>query len=270
MAVSYLHRMQLAAALLAARTVAFNLDGANLVAETGAADPFRVGSGAVAAAQIYDKKIENLLSLGKAIKLNPDYGSTLPSLPTPGRNPAAMTIGKKLYRHNFKLPALIVVSLLVHMMPQLGAGGGGGEQNFNYRIPPKWAPEADQTYSFRAYMTDIPLWIMLTDLQPHQQCAAIIMRLGGGAREMARAMSPQEMMNGGMLNGVMVDSVTYLLGLLHARFSALEEESRLTAMTEMLAFRRRHGQSINALLARYEVVRQRAAVEGQFVMSIEG
>ena len=41
-------------------------------------------------------------------------------------------------------------------------------------------------------------------------------------------------------------------------------------MTEMLAFARRPGENINALLARYEVVRQRAANEGHFVMSIEG
>ena len=41
-------------------------------------------------------------------------------------------------------------------------------------------------------------------------------------------------------------------------------------MTEMLAFARRSGESINAMLARYEVVRQRAANEGHFVMSIEG
>ena len=41
-------------------------------------------------------------------------------------------------------------------------------------------------------------------------------------------------------------------------------------MTEMLAFTRRPGESINALLARYEIVRQRAATEGQFVMSVEG
>ena len=38
----------------------------------------------------------------------------------------------------------------------------------------------------------------------------------------------------------------------------------------MLAFARRPGEHINDLLARYEVVRQRAATEGQFVMSIEG
>ena len=158
-----------------------------------------------------------------------------------------------------------IVAVLLHMMPQMGS-----DRNFNYRIPPSWSPENDQNYSFRAYMTDISLWIMLTDLQPHQQCAAIIMRLGGSAREMARMITPQEMMNGEMLNGVQVDPVTHLPGLLHARFSQLEEESRLTAMTEMLAFHRKSGETINALLARYEVVRQRAAVEGQFVMSVEG
>ena len=41
-------------------------------------------------------------------------------------------------------------------------------------------------------------------------------------------------------------------------------------MTEMLAFARKPGGTINALLARYETVRQRAAMEGQFVMSTEG
>ena len=59
-------------------------------------------------------------------------------------------------------------------------------RDFNYRIPPYWTPEFEQNYSFRAYMTDISIWILLTDLQPHQQAAAIVMRLGGAARELAR------------------------------------------------------------------------------------
>eukprot|EP00974_Lingulodinium_polyedra_P089532 8681510-Lingulodinium_polyedra.AAC.1 len=78
------------------------------------------------------------------------------------------------------------------------------------------------------------------------------------------------MMNGGLLNGVQVDPVTLLLGTFHARFSAWEEESRLTCMLEPFAFSRRPGENINGLLARYETVRQRAALEGQFVMSVEG
>ena len=65
-------------------------------------------------------------------------------------------------------------------LPQLAAG------NFNYRVPPSWSPDQENHYSFRAYMTDLAMWIMLTDLQPHQQCAAIIVPLGGAAREMGR------------------------------------------------------------------------------------
>ena len=72
--------------------------------------------------------------------------------------------------------AVTVVSLACHMMP--GLGGGSRTENFNYRIPPAWSPENDSNYSFQAYMTDISLWVMLTDLAPNQQCAAIIMRLG--------------------------------------------------------------------------------------------
>ena len=41
-------------------------------------------------------------------------------------------------------------------------------------------------------------------------------------------------------------------------------------MTEMLAFARRPGETINSLLARYDTVRQRAQAEGQFVMIVEG
>ena len=68
--------------------------------------------------------------------------------------------------------------------------------------------QGDSTYSFMAYMTDISLWVMLTDLAPHQQCAAIIMRLGGQARELARIISPQEIVTGGWRDGRPLDPVT--------------------------------------------------------------
>ena len=87
---------------------------------------------------------------------------------------------------------------------------------------------------------------------------------------MARMITPQEIVAGRWCNGELLDPVTYLLGALQLRFANLEEETRLQSMTEMLAFARRPGDNINALLARYEVVRQRAANEGHFVMSIEG
>ncbi len=75
---------------------------------------------------------------------------------------------------------------------------------------------------------------------------------------------------GGVRNGVQLDPVSYLMAALQDRFAALDEETRLASMTEMLAFARGPGESINALLSRYEIVRMRAATEGQFVMSVEG
>ena len=83
-------------------------------------------------------------------------------------------------------------SIIICMMPGGGGvpGGTGPRDGFNYRIPPSWSPENDHQYAFRAYMTDIMLLVILTDLQPHQHCAVVVMRLGGSAREMARTMTP--------------------------------------------------------------------------------
>jgi hypothetical protein len=64
-------------------------------------------------------------------------------------------------------------------------------------------------------------------------------RLGVSASERARRMTPQEMALGGQRNGQKVDPVAYLLRALHARFASLEEQSRLTSTTEMLAFQAR-------------------------------
>jgi hypothetical protein len=154
--------------------------------------------------------------------------------------------------------AAAAVSAMCVMMPA-GGGGDGGRWETSYRVPPSWSPESDHSYSFRAFMTDIALWVMLTDLQPHQQCAAIITRLGGNAREVARMISPQEIMQGGVRNGIQLDPVSYLSAALQDRFAALGEETRLQSMTEMLEFARRPGESINSLLSRYEIVRLRAA-----------
>ena len=157
------------------------------------------------------------------------------------------------------------------MMPGGGSSGqmGPGREPWTRSLPPYWSPQTESSYAFRAYLTDLQLWIMLTDMQPHQQAAAIVLRLGGAAREVARQITPQELMQGGIRNGVQLDPVTYIMAALHTRFAQLEDESRTTAMLEMKTFHRRHNEDISSLLARYETVRQRAAIEGQFVQSIE-
>ncbi|MFM7982071.1 MAG: hypothetical protein ACKPKO_22405, partial [Candidatus Fonsibacter sp.] len=76
---------------------------------------------------------------------------------------------------------------------------------------------------------------MLTDLQPAQQAAAIVMRLDGSARELARSITPDDIMNGGVVNGVPVDLVTYVVHGLQQRFALLDDEHRLAAVAQLLA-----------------------------------
>ena len=160
--------------------------------------------------------------------------------------------------------AVLASSLIIYMMP--GGGGGGGR----YREPPSWGPEREREYSFRTWLTDLTFWVTLTDLAPHQQVSAIVLRLTGVARDVGRNLTSQEVLTGGFVNGQQLDPVSYLIVTLHARFANLEEETRITAMTEFLAFARRPGEAINDFLARYEIVRQRATVEGRFQMTVEG
>ena len=169
------------------------------------------------------------------------------------------------------LASVACASIIIHMMAGAGGGGGGGGgSDVAHRVPPKWSPDSERTYSFRTYTQEVILWTMLTDLQPHQQAAAIILRLGGTAREVARALTINEIINGGVIGGRQLEPVAYLLATLASRYAMLGEETRLQAMTDLMSFQRRHGENINDILARFDNVRFKAQNEGQFVMSYEG
>ena len=114
------------------------------------------------------------------------------------------------------------------------------------------------------------MWSMLTDLLPHQQAAAIALALQGSAKELVQSISPWELLQGGVVNGAALDPVSYILVALHRRFAQLEEETRLSAQMDMWSFARRPNENINALLSRYDTIRNRARTEGQFVMNHEG
>ena len=93
---------------------------------------------------------------------------------------------------------------------------------------------------------------MLTDLQEYQEAATIVMRLGGAARELVRAITPNELIAGGVINGVQLAPVSYIIAGLQMRFAQLEDETRLAAGDQLLSFRRRPNESINATLSRYD------------------
>ena len=51
-------------------------------------------------------------------------------------------------------------------------------------------------------------------------------------------------MNGGQINGVQVDPITFIVAGLQQRFAMLDDEHRLAAMIQLLAVSRRQGETI--------------------------
>ena len=160
--------------------------------------------------------------------------------------------------------ATVSIFWLMWQGPPAHAGG-----NNNMRLPPRWEPTMENHLPFRSWLQDLMLWTIVSDLAPHQQCAAIISQLGGAARDLARTLSPNEVYNGGIVNGVQLDPVSFLLHGLSSRFAPLDEESRLRAAQEILSFARRSNETVDTLISRFEITRQRAMNEGGGAVSIE-
>ena len=78
--------------------------------------------------------------------------------------------------------------------------------------------------------------ILAVDLDEGQQCAAIIAPLGGSARELADALSWQDITQGGQVGGHNLGPVTFLLTQLAAHYAPFGEEQRVTAMQELMSF----------------------------------
>ena len=134
-----------------------------------------------------------------------------------------------------------ILAELALMMPQ--AGGGVPRARLS-RVPdpPAWSPETNTT--FRTWSQDLQVWsILAAEMDPGQQCAAIVNKLSGAARELARNMSYTDLTTGGMINGQQLDPVTFLFTHLAAACAPLGEESRLMAMGNFFAFTRTPGRA---------------------------
>ena len=154
--------------------------------------------------------------------------------------------------------ALMLVAVafasVCHMMP------GGGYQS--HRLPPRWEPGLETSLPFRTWLQDLLLWTITSDMEPHRQAAAIISQLGGAARELARTLTPQEIFQGGIVNGQQLDPVSFLIHGLSVRFSPLDDEIRIRAAQDLLHFQRRGNEPVDVLVTRFETIRSRARAEG--------
>ena len=107
--------------------------------------------------------------------------------------------------------------------------------NATIRDPPTWSPEMESRYPFRDWVRDVFLWTQATTLTSEQQMvAAIILRLGGAARQMANQMTPDELQNGSQGVG----PVQLLINGLSDNFAPFGEESALRSISELTNFHR--------------------------------
>ena len=96
------------------------------------------------------------------------------------------------------------------------------------------------------------IWSILTDLDSRRKCAAVILQLRGGAQELARQLPPTAIINGGIINGTQVDSMTFLMHKLSESYSQLGEETRLSALTDLMSFDRVGREPIDQLIIRFD------------------
>jgi hypothetical protein len=100
----------------------------------------------------------------------------------------------------------------------------------------------------------------------HQQ----LFQSSGAAQELCREVPPLILVQGGPINGVQTDPLTYIMHLLAENCAQLGEEVRISSLTELLSFRRRAGEMTDEFLTRFDAVHMRAVQIGQLDISPKG
>ena len=98
---------------------------------------------------------------------------------------ATATIANRLLGYasvNPKTFLFLIFLAFLSIIPSCMDAGGRNPAHANLRTPPRWGPEMESSYSFRAFAFDCMIWCITTDMQPHRQCAAILQGLSGSAR----------------------------------------------------------------------------------------
>ena len=113
--------------------------------------------------------------------------------------------------------------------------------------------------SFKHWCREVLSWTILqTNLSPQQQAAATCCVLRGEAQTLVRDLPARALLQGGIINGIVADPVTFLMHHLGERFAPLGEESRLQATTALFGFQRQHNARIDSVLQRFDSIRQQA------------
>ena len=133
----------------------------------------------------------------------------------------------------------------------------------NGKVPPSWCVESDSTYPLRHYCDDLRLWTCATDLAEERRAPAAVLRLTGSARAILREMPTDLLQNGqqyndGQGNALRRTGIEVLIRTLEARYGALDQETQVFSVSELMMFSRHPSETTDALIARFDTVHFRA------------
>jgi hypothetical protein len=161
---------------------------------------------------------------------------------------------------------LIPVTTVLAMFACMMAGQG---QTSNLRDPPIWDPAMSSSYPFRDWSRDILLWSTLNgNMNSAQKAAAVSLKLRGSAKRLARNIPPQVMINGGLIQGVQLDPMGYLMHVLSEPFARLGEEQNLSAIANIMTFDAIPGERIEDLLIRFDEALDRGQEYGNIHLDV--
>ena len=159
---------------------------------------------------------------------------------------------------------------LTNAMAQF-VGQRGGLPPFaeaNLKIPPAWDPRQAHVYPFSVWTQDIQLWAAATDMDEDRLAPAVVMRLAGTARDLARELDINTLQNGMQIdvgdgNGPQpMSGLAVLLRGLSRKFGPLGIERNIKAIAEFMAFSRLGNEDIDSVLSRFDLLKTRAEAQG--------
>ena len=140
------------------------------------------------------------------------------------------------------------------------------------KVPPTWSIERAHTYTLRCWVSDLILWASATDLEQHRQGPIAALQVSGSARELIREIPPDQLANGvhDPQTGQHISGLMVLVRTLARRYSPLEGEASTRAVSDFLNFARMPGESVDAFLVRFDILRNRAHMRAGLGVNHQG
>ena len=138
------------------------------------------------------------------------------------------------------------------------------------RVPPGWLLEGDAKYPLRHWIRDIEVWAASTDVADARIGPSCAQRITGAARLVVREIPIQTLIQGAVVpdangNPVQVSGIGMLVRILERRYGAAPQEVQIHSISELMGFVRGHQESTDGVLARFEILLNRAEQQGGVV-----